>query len=124
MHGRLYIRIVENIEALGLRTSGKELENPSAVVKPSIFTYAPVNELYRIKIPALCVRLLHDEGTTLDRDDPNLFDAELNEILQLLGPKIWPKPSSGSRDHLRKPEEGSRYPLELVYPRDRLKYVT
>src|SRR5205807_1909364 len=89
---------------------------PNAVVRRAVFKHGPVIELYEIELSILFNRLISEES--LDRDDPNLFDKELDAILAKWGPEIWPQPRHGTRDHLRKPEKGTRYTSDLVYPRD------
>lgn len=84
----------------------------------AIFHYEPLLELYKREIPSLFGILLRDEGTFVDRTDPELFEAELEELLKRYGPLIWPAPGHGPRDHLLNPQEGSHYTSELVYPRD------
>lgn len=111
-------KVIDCIEALGLRTFGRELENPKMVIKRPVFLHKAVLQLYKIEIPALFGLLLRDEGISLERYDANLFDKELEDILRNLGPKIWPDPRIGKRDHLRQPKKGTLYHSELVYPRD------
>ncbi|KAF2473176.1 uncharacterized protein BDR25DRAFT_341326 [Lindgomyces ingoldianus] len=114
-----YAGVIDYIEALGLRTFGKEVEDPTVIVKRPKFNNEYVRRLYKIELLALWGLLLRDEGTTLDRDDPDLFDEELDDVLEEYGPRIWPKSASANRSHLRTPHPGSLYPKELVYPRDK-----
>jgi hypothetical protein len=64
---------------------------------------------------------LRDEDIFLERTDPNLFGAELSELLEDYGPLIWPVPEQGPRDHLLTPQADSLYPAELIYPRDKFR---
>jgi len=114
----MYRGVNDYIEALGLQTYGIERHDPHAVVRRPSFKFQPVIDLYKRELPALYGRLLRDEGTLLDRHDPNLFDKELDDILISLGERIWPRPGNGSRVHLRKPDPSTRYPDHLIYPRD------
>ncbi|KAF2111724.1 hypothetical protein BDV96DRAFT_581664 [Lophiotrema nucula] len=116
------VGVIDYIEALGLRTYGKELEDPKVLVRRPVFKHEDVLRLYRKEIPALFGQLLRDErdgGHTLNRDDPNLFDRELEVLLTELGPRIWPEPGKGDRSHLREPKRDSMYEMELSYPRDK-----
>ncbi|KAF2267959.1 hypothetical protein CC78DRAFT_613653 [Lojkania enalia] len=110
--------VIEHVEALGLRTFGKEVEDPRIIVKRPVFTNKAVLQLYKTEIPSLFGRLLRDEGASLDREDPSLFNSELDKLLVEFGPQIWPQPGRGDRSHLRKPAKGTLYPSNLVYPRD------
>lgn len=112
--------VTEHLESLGLKDLGTSERKTRAV-----FRYDPLVKLYKLEIPSLFGRLLHDEGLFLDRADPELFETELDEILKTYGPSIWPVPGQGPRDHLLDPDprEGSRYPSALVYPRDSTVYV-
>jgi hypothetical protein len=74
--------------------------------------------VYRVELPVLFGRLLRDESPILNRDNPLLFEEELDDLLQEYGPQVWPELGAGSRDHLREPQEGTPYTSDLVYPRD------
>ncbi|KAF2176623.1 hypothetical protein K469DRAFT_755566 [Zopfia rhizophila CBS 207.26] len=113
-----YTGVIEYIEALGLRTYGKETVDPTLVIRRPVFNHVSVLRLYKIEIPHLFAKLIRDDGKTMDREDKNLFDKELDEVLEELGPQIWPEPGSGDRSHLRDAEPGTKYPSDLVYPRD------
>ncbi|KAF9697244.1 hypothetical protein EKO04_004786 [Ascochyta lentis] len=107
------VRVSELLETLGLRN-----HSTSGYQARPVFHYEPLLKLYKLEIPSLFGVLLRDEGVFLDRADPNLFDAELEDLLTELGPLIWPLPGQGLRDHLLNPVKGSRYPADLMYPRD------
>ncbi|KAF1947616.1 hypothetical protein EJ02DRAFT_333514, partial [Clathrospora elynae] len=72
--------------------------------------------LFNIELADLLGRLLRDEGTVLDAADPELFDHELDDLLQEYGPSIWPELGQGNRDHLCQPRPYIRYASDLVYP--------
>lgn len=108
-----YTSVIHYIESLGLQTYGKE-----KTVKRPIFKYEPLNKLYKNELPALFGLLLRDDGATLHRKDPNLFENELDGLLREYGPQIWPEPGHGSRAHLREAKQGTRYTIDVVYPRD------
>lgn len=108
------LRITEIHESLGFKNHG----NPSHRTR-AVFHYEPLLRLYKLEIPSLFGRLMRDEGILYDRSNPNLFQTELEELLSGLGPLIWPDPGQGPRDHLLEPVEGSRYPSDLIYPRDK-----
>jgi hypothetical protein len=110
--------LLQHIESLGIQTFGKERENPNFVVRRIVLNYHPLLKLCRVELPVLFGRLLRDEGTVLDRYNPNLFDDELDSLLAEYGPLIWPDPGTGSRDHLRDPQKGTLYTSDLIYPRD------
>jgi hypothetical protein len=110
--------VTELLESLGLRDYGNSNYQARAV-----FKFEPLLRLYRLEIPSLFGLLLRDEGISLDRADPNLFEADLDELLKEYGPLIWPSPGQGCRDHLLTPDEGSRYTSDLVYPKDNTVYV-
>jgi len=106
--------VYAHLEGLGLQT----LNDSSAGVKNrAIFTFQPVIRLYKLKIPALFGVLLRDEAI-LDRDDPKLFDDELETLLREFGPFVWSVPGEGSRDHLRTAQTGTLYVTDIIYPRD------
>jgi hypothetical protein len=111
---------IDYVESLGLQTFGREREDPSHIVRKPIFTYEPVIALYKVELQALSGRFIRDkkQGTLLDRSSTNLFSEELDVLLANYGPLIWPEPGRGSRRHLREPQEGTRYPHDLIYPRD------
>jgi hypothetical protein len=92
-----------HLEALGLRTL-----NTSVLLTRPVFASKTVYRLYRKEVGALFGILCRDK---LDRDDPDLFDAELETLLADLGPLIWPKPGEGDRQCLRDDSD-------LEYPRD------
>ncbi|KAH6616638.1 hypothetical protein C7974DRAFT_48612 [Boeremia exigua] len=102
------------LESLGLKDQGT-----SGYQARAIFHYEPLLRLYKLEIPSLFGLLLRNEGTTLNRADPSLFQVELDKMLVEFGPLIWPSPGHGPRDHLLKPTEGSRYTSDLIYPRDK-----
>lgn len=108
------VGVTELHESLGFRDYGGSGHRTRAV-----FHYEPLLRLYKLEVPSLFGRLLRDEGILLDRTDAQLFDAELDELLDEFGPLIWPLPGLGPRDHLLEPNEGSRYTSDLVYPRDK-----
>ncbi|KAF2738115.1 hypothetical protein EJ04DRAFT_574090 [Polyplosphaeria fusca] len=112
-------RVNELIEALGLRTFGAELHDPAVVVKRPKFLHDDVIQLFKKEIPALFGTLVKNEGATLDRNNLNLFDKELDDLLAVFGPKIWPELGHGDRTHLRQPSSDSHYKTPLVYPKDR-----
>lgn len=102
------------IEALGLQT----YNDPSSTVRnPAVFHFEPVIKLYKLEIPALFGRLMRD-AHELDREDPNLFDGELEQVLLKFGPLIWPEPGKGSREHLRTAQAGTLYEADLAYSHD------
>jgi hypothetical protein len=103
------------IESLGLQTYGKERTDPNYIARKPTFKHKAVNALYKVELQALFGRL-HRDG--LDRSDPDLFSEELDELLAEYGHLIWPEPGHGKRDHLREPQEDTKYPRDLVYPRD------
>ncbi|KAH5023418.1 hypothetical protein HBI70_056750 [Parastagonospora nodorum] len=82
----------------------------------AVFKHEAVNRLYREELPSLFRILVRDQGSTLDRDDPALFDKELDQLLREYGPLIWP--GEGSRNHLLTARFGTPYESDLVYPRD------
>lgn len=92
-----------HLKALGLRT-----QNTGATLTRPVFASKVVLRLYREEVGALFGILCRDG---LDREDPNLFDAELDALLADLGPLIWPKPGEGDRQYLRDDSD-------LEYPRD------
>jgi hypothetical protein len=113
--------VTDHIESLGLRTYTKERKDAKAIRSRPVFRHEPVLILYRVELPALFGRLVRDERdekNVFSRTDPNLFDKELDELLVVYGPLIWPQPGEGSRDHLREPQEGTNYPSDLIYPKD------
>ena len=101
------------LEGLGLQTYNNEQSATRA-----IFKYKPVIRLYKLEIPALFGVLCRDEGTVLSREDPMLFDEDLDELLQEYGPLVWPVPNGVNRGHLREAQAGTPYGADLVYPRD------
>jgi hypothetical protein len=113
--------IHDEIEGLGLRVYNNN-SSKSTTTRP-VFKDADVLRLYRLEIPALFGILLRDEGSVLNREDPNLFDEELDKVLEEFGPLVWPMPGGGSRDHLRVPQEDTLYTKELFYPQDTAQYV-
>ncbi|KAH3981000.1 hypothetical protein HBH51_050050 [Parastagonospora nodorum] len=96
------------LQSLGLRSY-----NTSA---RAVFKHEAVNRLYREELPSLFRILVRDQGSTLDRDDPALFDKDLDQLLREYGPLIWP--GEGNRDHLLTARVGTPYESDLVYPRD------
>jgi len=115
------IGVAHHIECLGLQTYGRERIEPGFVMRKPVFRYEPATAIHELEVPALLGLLLrdaHDANTVIDRHDPMLLDKELDQLLVEYGPLIWPEPGQGSRDHLRKPQEGTRYPADLIYPRD------
>lgn len=84
----------------------------------AVFKHDAVNRLYREELPSLFRILVRDRGSTLDRDDPVLFDKELDQLLGEYGPLIWPGEGEGNRDHLLAAQAGTPYESDLVYPRD------
>lgn len=108
------IGVTEILETLGLKDHSTSRQRTRAV-----FVYEPLLRLYKLEIPSLFGLLLRDEGTFLDRDDPALFQVELEKLLIEFGPRIWPLPGQGPRDHLLKPSESSLYTSDLVYPKDK-----
>lgn len=116
------MRVHEEIERLGLRVYNNN-NSVSTNTRP-VFKNADVLRLYRLEIPALFGILLRDEGSVLSREDPNLFDKELDKVLEEFGPLVWPvSGGEGSRDHLRVPQENTLYTKELIYPQDTAQYV-
>ncbi|EDU51283.1 hypothetical protein PtrSN002B_004993 [Pyrenophora tritici-repentis] len=111
--------IIHHIESLGLQTFGKERTDPTAQVRRPVFKHEALVKLYKTELPVLFGLLLRDDGVTLSRKDPNLFDNELDELLLGYGPQVWPKPGHGSREHLREAKEGTRYSFDVEYPRDK-----
>ena len=99
------------IERLGLQTYKASETRPT---RP-IFKYEPVIQFYKLEIPAL-FGILQRDG--LDREDPMLFDEDLDKLLQEYGPRIWPIHGEGSREHLRVAQPNTLYEADLVYPRD------
>jgi hypothetical protein len=111
MHSRSSVH--KQLAALGLRTYNSAHSHSRAT-----FKYEPIIRLYKLEIPSLFGILCRDEGSILQREDPNLFDKELDKLLEEYGPLIWPKPGEGDRDHLLEARMGSPYEQDLVYPRD------
>lgn len=108
--------LIEHVELLGLQSYGT---TPKSRKRPCpVFRYKPVIELYKIELPSLFGLLHRNEGPVHDRNDPRLFDKELETLLTIFGPQIWPEIGHGSREHLRKPQEDTLYTSDLVYPRD------
>lgn len=105
--------IHEYVELLGLQTYGHE-----EVKRRPVFRSKPVIELYKTELTLLFGLLHSDQGAAHDRNDPLLFDQELNTLLKTFGPQIWPELGQGSRGHLLKPQVGTLYTSDLVYPRD------
>jgi hypothetical protein len=103
----------KEVERLGLRTHNRD----SNTTRPK-FQNAAVIRMYRQEMNYLFAVLCVGEGSVLSRNDPQLFDKELNDLLKEFGPLIWPMPGEGSRDHLRQPQADTLYKEELVYPRD------
>lgn len=108
---------IDFVEALGLATFGPERDNPNIILRKPKFNFQPVVDLYKKEIPALFAMLELDNGKKYRRSDPNLFDHELDELLEVFGPEIWP--DDGDRSHLRDPDPESRYPADLYYPDDK-----
>jgi hypothetical protein len=99
------------LKALGLRTySGDQAR--------AVFKSEAVKRLYKLGISALFGILCRDEGIVLDRDDPSLFEEELDKLLLEFGPQIWPQPGEGNRTHLHEARAGTAYNTDLWYPRD------
>jgi hypothetical protein len=109
-------KVSEVLECLGFRNCGSSKPRAGAV-----YHYSPLVDLYKYEIPSLFGRLLRDEGLFFERTDPDLFEAELCELLEKYGPLIWPVPGQGPRDHLLTPQADTLYHAELVYPRDDLR---
>ncbi|KAF2500146.1 hypothetical protein BU16DRAFT_613943 [Lophium mytilinum] len=103
----------ECFEALGWRHFGKD----EGVIKRPKFNFKPLNDLYKTEIGNLFTKL---SASAVDRNDPKLFDKELDKILEKLGPPIWPnKPANVQRTHLRDPDPETLYRKHLIYPRDK-----
>jgi hypothetical protein len=102
------------LESLGLQTYN---DTSGGVVTRAIFKFEPVKRLYKIEISALFGILIRDEAI-LDREDPKLFDEELEKLLLEYGPVVWPVPGEGSRDHLCTAQMGTLYEADLVHPHD------
>jgi hypothetical protein len=103
----------KELERLGIRTDNDE----TSTTRPK-FKDAAVSRMYREELCYLFDVFCCDEGSVLTRDDPQLFDTELNSLLEEFGPLVWPVPDGDNRDHLRQPQAESLYKEELVYPRD------
>jgi hypothetical protein len=101
------------LKALGLRTCNSEQQPARAV-----FEAEAVNRLYKHEISALFGILCRDQGTVLDRNDPLLFDKDLDKLLIEFGPLIWPRLGEGDRKHLHEAQAGTTYDTNLSYPRD------
>lgn len=86
------------LERLGLRVYNRD----PTPTRP-VFKHHALLRLDRLEISSLFGILLRDEGSVLSREDPNLFDKELDKVLEEFGPLVWPIPGQGSRDHLRQP---------------------
>jgi hypothetical protein len=106
------------LQGLGLRTYNTEPH-----ITRAVFKHDAVIRLYRDGLQSLFGILCRDERLGLSRDDPNLLNAELDQLLQEYGPLIWPHPSEGCRDHLHIAEIGTKYETDFVYPRDAATYV-
>jgi hypothetical protein len=102
------------LKALGLRTCNSTGQTQTRAV----FESEPVNRLYKHEISALFGILCRDEGTVLDRNDPLLFDKDLDKLLLEFGPLVWPIPGEGDRKHLHEAQPGTPYDTDLLYPRD------
>ncbi|KAF2026177.1 hypothetical protein EK21DRAFT_39146, partial [Setomelanomma holmii] len=105
-----------HIEALGWRT----YNNPDGVVNRPIFKFEPIIRLYKVELSHLFGILLRDEGAVLNREDPMLFDKELEKLLHEYGPLVWPHPENDNRNrqHLRDAQAETLYEQGLMYPRD------
>jgi hypothetical protein len=103
----------EQLDRLGLRTYNTAWNNGRVVLK-----HKAALQLYHQELPSLFGILLRDEGTILSRQDPQLFDKELEELLQEFGPLIWPEVGKGSREHLFDALAGTLYESDLIYPHD------
>ncbi|KAF3036459.1 hypothetical protein E8E12_006055 [Didymella heteroderae] len=76
--------VPETLESLGLKDHGT-----SGYRARAVFYCEPLLRLYKLEIPSLFGRLMRDEGIFLDRADPDIVHAELEELLIELGPLIW-----------------------------------
>jgi hypothetical protein len=85
----------------------------------AVSRHGAVLRLYKSEIPSLFGILLRDGGSILSRDDPKLFDEELETLLESYGPRIWPNIGEGDRQHHLDPQPGTTYDSEIVYPRDK-----
>jgi hypothetical protein len=85
----------------------------------AVFRHGAVLRLYKSEIPSNFGILLRDGGSILSRDDPKLFDEELETLLESYGPRIWPNIGGGDREHHLDPQPGTMYDSEIVYPRDK-----
>jgi hypothetical protein len=65
------------LESLGLQTYN---DTSGGVVTRAIFKFEPVKRLYKSEIFALFGILIYDEAI-FDREDPKLFDEELEKLL-------------------------------------------
>jgi hypothetical protein len=106
-------------KSLGLRTYNVETYTTRAVCK-----HNAVLRLYKSELPSLFGILLRNEGTILSRRDPQLFDKELEGIVQEFGPLISPEVGQGSREHLLDVQAGTLYESDLIYPRDCATWVS
>ncbi|OAL49599.1 hypothetical protein IQ07DRAFT_644750 [Pyrenochaeta sp. DS3sAY3a] len=95
------------IQRLGLRDYGITWQGYK-------FQHEAVKKLYRIELAALFAIKVQQK---LNRQEPDLFDQELNILLAHYGPQIWPT-GTANRDHLLQPTGDSSYPSQLEYPRD------
>lgn len=109
-HGSVHTEM----ECLGLRTY-----NTKTCATRAVFKHSGVLRLYKLELPSLFGVLLRDEGIIISREDPQLFDKELDKLLrEEFGPLIWPEPSKGNREHLLEARFGTLYESDLIYPRD------
>lgn len=99
------------LELLGLRTYGNN-------VKHHEFQYEPVRRLIGSEIHPLFCLLLRNEDISLDQNDPDLFDEELDAVLEHYGPQIW-STDQRNRNHLLEPSMSTAYTSHLEYPRDK-----
>lgn len=77
------VTVNELVESLGLRVDNQELEGLVHIKTWPAFQPHTVKQLFDI--------LLVDNDTSLERTNPDSFDAELDELLKRWGSKIWPQ---------------------------------
>lgn len=110
------IGVHAQIERLGLRIYNNA-GNQHKATRP-VFKYEPVKRLYHDEVQSYFAILWLHECSVLSRENPVLFDEELDEVLREYGPLIWPHPRYGNRAHLREAQVGTLYESDLIYPRD------